>query len=283
MMNEFRLQSNLSRKTSIYFHFQKSKSIIDICLTTKNLNDRILICKTRSNLNHDSNHMFIETILNVSINETLFFERFNCDRLNMKKFKSILNYLFFDQSTSHSFNKIQINVYTEFVCSAIAKVINAFISKFKASIRVIFDFDEVCNLTRIRANQARRTFQNVFVVQKNTEQTLQIWRKAKAIKKRIIRKILRITHRNVVFSAIEDAQKTWKLIKWAKNRSTLFKFIILFLRRSNDIMTFIKKAKIQCLINSFFFSLVAANLEDIAKSTYLKSIDFSEIFENEIS
>jgi hypothetical protein len=39
VMNEFRLQFNFSRKTSTYFHFQKSKSIIDMCLTTKDFND----------------------------------------------------------------------------------------------------------------------------------------------------------------------------------------------------------------------------------------------------
>ncbi len=96
LMNEFRLQFNLSRKTTTYFHFQKSKSIIDMCLTTENLNNRILISKTRSDLNHDSNHFFIETILNISINETFFFKRFNWDRLNMKTFKNTFNYLFFD-------------------------------------------------------------------------------------------------------------------------------------------------------------------------------------------
>jgi hypothetical protein len=243
MMNEFRLQFNLSRKTSTYFHFQKSKSIIDMCLTTKNLNDRILICKTRLDLNHDSNHMLIETILNVSINETLFFERFNWDRLNMKKFKSIFNYLLFDQFTLQFFDAIQIDIYIKFVCSAITEIINAFTSKFKASIRVIFDFDETCNLTRTRANQVWRTFQDELVVQENIKQTLQIWTKAKTIKKRIIRKILRINHRNVVSKTIENAQKTWKLVKWVKNRSTSFKFIMLFLRRSNDTMIFIKKAK----------------------------------------
>jgi hypothetical protein len=253
MMNEFRLQFNFSRKTSTYFHFQRSKSTIDMCLTTKNLNDRILICKTRSNLNHDSNHMFIETILNVLINETSSFERFNWDRLNMKKFKKILNYLFLDQFTLQSFNAVQIDIYIKFVCSAIAEVLNAFISKFKASTRVISDFDEACNLTRIRANQVRRTFQDELVAQENTKQTLLIWKKARTIKKRIIRKILQIIHRNAMFSAIEDVQKTWKLTKWAKNRSTFFKFITSFLRRSNDIMIFIKKAKIQYLINSFFF------------------------------
>jgi hypothetical protein len=157
LMNEFRLQFNLSRRISTYFHFQRSEFIIDMCLTTENLNDRILICKTRSNLNHDLNHYFIEIILNISINETTSFERFNWDRLNMKKFKNIFNYLLLDQSMQ-LFDSIQIDVYIKFVCSAIAEIINAFISKFKTSVRVIFDFDEACNLTRTRANQARRTF-----------------------------------------------------------------------------------------------------------------------------
>jgi hypothetical protein len=213
MMNEFRLQFNFSKKTSTYFHFQKSESIIDMCLTIEDLNDRILICKTRSHLNHDSNHFFIETILNISINETSFFERFNWNRLNMKKFKSILNYLLFNQSMQF-FDSIQIDVYIKFVCSAIAEIISAFILKFKTSARVIFDFDEACNLTRIRANQVRRTFQNELVAQKiNTEQAFHVWRKARIIKKRIIRKIFRIIHRNVVFDATKDAQKTWKLVK----------------------------------------------------------------------
>ncbi len=283
MMNKFWLQFNFLRKTSTYFHFQKSKSIIDMCLTTKNFNDRILICKTRFDLNHDSNHMLIETILNVSINETLLFERFNWDRLNMKKFKNTFNYLLFDQFTLQSFDAIQIDIYIKFVCSATAEVINAFISKFKASTRVIFDFDETCNLTRTRTNQFRRTFQNELVVQKNTKQTLQIWRKAKAIKKRIIRKILRINHRNVVSKTIKDAQKAWKLVKWIKNRSTSFKFITLFLRRSNDTMIFIKKAKTQCLIDFFFLSFAATNLDDIERTKYSKNIDFFEIIENEIN
>jgi hypothetical protein len=162
LMNEFRLQFNLSKRTSTYVHFQRSESIIDMCLTTENLNDRILICKTRSDLNHDSNHFFIETILNILINETSFFERFNWDRLNMKKFKSILNYLLSDQSTQ-SFDATQVDVYIKFVCAAITKIISAFTSKFKTSIRVIFDFDEACNLTRTRTNKARRTFQNELV------------------------------------------------------------------------------------------------------------------------
>ncbi len=164
-MNEFRLEFNLFRDTSTYFHFQRSESIIDMCLTIEDLNDRILICKTRLNLNHHSNHFFIETILNISISETYFFVRFNWDRLNMKKFKSSLNYLFFELSSSQSFiNKTQIDVYIKFVCSAITETIKTCTSKFKTSIRVTFDFDEACNLTRIRTNQARRTFQDELVV-----------------------------------------------------------------------------------------------------------------------
>jgi hypothetical protein len=49
-------------------------------------------------------------------------------------------------------------------------------------------------------------------------------------------------------------------------------------------MTFIKKAKAQCLIDFFFSSSVAVNLDDIIEEiAYSKSIDFFEIIENEIS
>ncbi len=49
-------------------------------------------------------------------------------------------------------------------------------------------------------------------------------------------------------------------------------------------MTFIKKAKAQCLIDFFFLSFVAVNLDDIIeKIAYSKNIDFFEIIENEIN
>jgi hypothetical protein len=239
-----------------------------MCLTIKDLNDRILICKTRSDLNHNSNHVFIETILSISINETTFLERFNWDRLNMKKIKNIFNYLLL-VSSSHFFNAAQIDIYTKFVCAAIAEVISASISKFKTSTRVTSEFDKACNLTRTRANQVRRTFQDELVAQENTKQTFQIWRKSKAIKKRIIRKILRITHRNVVFDAIDDAQKTLKLVKWAKNCSTSFKLITSFLRRSNVTMIVIKETRIQCLIDFFSFRS-SSRISTISRDQYIQ-------------
>jgi hypothetical protein len=50
-------------------------------------------------------------------------------------------------------------------------------------------------------------------------------------------------------------------------------------------MTLTKKAKAQCLIDSFFLSFAAIDLDDIdsERTAYSKSIDFSEISENEIS
>jgi hypothetical protein len=50
-------------------------------------------------------------------------------------------------------------------------------------------------------------------------------------------------------------------------------------------MIFIKEAKAQCLIDFFFSSFAAVNLDDIdnEETAYSKSIDFFEIIENEIS
>ena len=72
-MNEFQLISNFKFEIFIFVSCKKNEIIINLCLTTKKLTNRIIICKVRENLNHDFDYLFIKTILNVSIN-TIFSE-----------------------------------------------------------------------------------------------------------------------------------------------------------------------------------------------------------------
>ena len=68
IMNEFQLISNLKFEISIFVSCRENEITINLCLTTKELTNRIIICRIRENLNHDFDHLFIKTILNVSIN-----------------------------------------------------------------------------------------------------------------------------------------------------------------------------------------------------------------------
>ena len=67
LINDHQLTFKLSSKTTIYFHFQKSKLIINLCLIISNLTKRVFTCKIRFDLNHDLNHLFIETIFDIII------------------------------------------------------------------------------------------------------------------------------------------------------------------------------------------------------------------------
>ena len=98
IMNEFQLISNLKLEISIFVSCRKNEIIINLCLTTKKLTNRIIICRIRENLNHDFDHLFIKTILNVSINTTFSEKKFCWNRLNKIKFEDILNQKLFNTS-----------------------------------------------------------------------------------------------------------------------------------------------------------------------------------------
>jgi hypothetical protein len=100
LMNEFHLTFNLLKSTITYTHFQSFESIIDLSLISEALIDRVLICQIRSKLNHNSNHMLIETVLNVFIINTSLVEQFNWSKLNLNKFNDTLNHQLFNQFTS---------------------------------------------------------------------------------------------------------------------------------------------------------------------------------------
>ena len=82
IMNEFALSFNLFTKTFIYFYFQNSEFIIDLCLLTKKFTICIFICKTRFKLNHDFDHMFIKITFDFFIDLCSFFERYSWNRFD---------------------------------------------------------------------------------------------------------------------------------------------------------------------------------------------------------
>ena len=156
-MNEFQLISNLKFEISIFVSCRENEIIINLCLTTKELTNRIIICRIRENLNHDFDHLFIETILNVSINTTFSEKKFCWDRLKKIKFENIFNQKFFN--TLNEANMRFLNDYTMNVCKVIIQIIEIFIFKTTISVRVTSKFDDRCKNARIKINQTKRVLQ----------------------------------------------------------------------------------------------------------------------------
>ena len=184
LLNDFSLSFNLFTKTFIYFHFQNSKFIIDLCLSSKKLTKKIFICRTRSVLNHDSNHMFIEITLNFFIDLCSFFEQYSWNRFDQTKFEKTLKQKFSQFSKiliEKSISK-KLNVFTSFLNKAIANVIFLFIFKFIVLFRTISDFDEKCFETKTRTNRVRKTFQQAIVWNDDFCQIQKDWKKSKHAK-----------------------------------------------------------------------------------------------------
>ena len=117
---------------------------------------------------------------------------------------------------------------------------------------------------------------------KNHRKNSKRMKKSQKQQKKTIRRILKRNHRKTVEKATENAQKTWKLAKWAKNKKISFKFNTSLLRRSNDTTILTKTDKAHCLKEFFFSSFTEVNIDDIAKATYFEKFEFSHITNEEI-
>ena len=100
--------------------------------------------------------------------------------------------------------------------------------------------------------------------------------------KKTIRRVLRKNHRKAIEKAAENAQKTWKLVKWTKNKEISFKLNTSSLRKSNDTTALTKTDKAHCLKKIFFSSFTEVNIDDIAEATYFEKFEFFHITNEEI-
>ena len=212
-----------------------------------------------------------------------FKKKFCWDRLNKIKFENILNQKFFN--TSNEANMRFLNDYTMNVCKIITQIIEIFIFKTTIFVKITSKFDDKCKDVRIKINQTKRILQQSLIEKakkKIIEKIQNAWKRVRNNKKRTIKKVLKKNHRKTVEKATENAQKTWKLIKWTKNKKIFFKLNTSSLRRSNDTTALTKTNKAHCLKKFFFSSFTEINIDDIAKATYFEEFEFSYITDEEI-
>lgn len=145
LMNKFRLTSNLSKNTLTYFYFQGFEFMIEFCLSTKRLTKQIFICKI-VDINHISDYMFIEIILDLSINQCLFSKRFSWNCFNQTKFERVLKQKLSNVLLEDARSK-KFDIVITFFNKVIYNVIFLFVFKKIISSQAILGFDEKCHET----------------------------------------------------------------------------------------------------------------------------------------
>lgn len=282
LLDEFHLSSNLPTGTPTYFSAQGNETTIDLCLTTEELTEQVMKCRTREDLDHNSDHMPIETILNISIGATPPLEKYSWECLDHIKFEGMLH-----QKLPNPPSRVATPEAIDFYTEELSKIISAAIAestpKTVVTTKATPGFDEKCKAARSKANQARRNFQKLVAEESDMTNVAQTeWKIARATKKKLVRQTLRKKHRKAVEEAAGDVSKAWKLANWAKNRQTPFKPTTPFLRKADGSMALTKKDRAQCLVDSFFPPPAAANLQNIAGTSYPEPISLPSITEEEI-
>lgn len=124
MIDEFHLSSNLPTGTPTYFSAQGNETTIDLCLNTEELTGKVMKCRTREELDHNSDHMPIETILNISIGVTPPQEKYSWERLDHTKFEGMLH-----QKLPNPPIEVVTSDAIDFYTQELSKVISAAIAK----------------------------------------------------------------------------------------------------------------------------------------------------------
>ena len=70
LIDECYLSSNLPAEMPTYFSAQRNKTNINLCLTMEELTGQVMTCRTREDLDHNSDHISVEKVLNDSVKTT---------------------------------------------------------------------------------------------------------------------------------------------------------------------------------------------------------------------
>ena len=283
LIDEFGLIFNTSKRTKTYVSRTGNEFTIDLSFATEELSQRVIFCMAREDLNHDSDHLFIETILDISISIAPSAEKFCWDRTDTTKLNGTLNQKLSDIPAAKSISSLDLFIIQ--VSEAIYAAIIDSTPKSLTGARATSGFNDQCKDVRSHANQARRKLQKALRAgdQEAIPELLKKKRRAMKRKKKLIRGALRKTHRDNLEETTGDAQKTWRLAKWARNRSILFKPSTPFFKKRDGITALTKRNKVQCLIEEFFPPPAATVLNDLADDIdYPESVDLPRISEREI-
>ena len=275
IIEEYALTLTVPRGT-ITFTEKNAKTAIDLCMVTTGLEDRIVSSGIETNLDHDSDHLPITTILNLVTSQTEKKRTRRWKTTEAEKFKTALKSKLPELHLPRT--KTALDKYTTEVVDAIWKAAAEATPETITCPKSREGWDAKCTRTLHETKRLKRQH-----IKYNTEETWEAYRTARNNKVRVIRKALQQTHRRRVEQAAESPDSLWRLAKWARNRGSQAPTLTPALTSvSNPIPLTAPEDKARLLKESFFPKPPETNLDDIANTTYPAQIELPPITQQEV-
>jgi YD repeat-containing protein len=275
IMEEYQLSSLLPANTVTYDD-KNTQSCIDLCYGTQDLVDRMIKCGVDYEIDHNSDHLPITTILDLQTRERQQVETRDWSSIDEKELRA---HLARELSTPrHPKSKHALDRYVEQVVRAIQSAIEHAAPLKRWSSRARAGWTSECK--EIQAEVRRLKRRNARL---HTDESWEAYRVARNQKGRVIRKALLQGHRNQIESAIKSPENLWKLARWARKRGEVAPTTTPILK---DPMTDTEyrepEDKARLLKATFFPTPPEPDLQDIHSTEYQEQISFPDITEREV-
>ena len=275
IMEDFELSNTLPVGTVTYEE-RTSRSTIDLCLLTIGLVDRVIKSRVDQDLDHDSDHLPIGTILDLSIQPLEATLRRNWKRLDEKVYQKELRGAL--PPLRRPANKTALDRYVEDVVMAIKKAIEKAVPFTRPSDRVREGWTEECKVALTEAKRLKRLHS-----QHNSDDSWAAYCAARNYKARTIRKALRNAHRDRIEQASQTPEVLWRLANWARTRGDKPPVVTPAIKHPDTQQEITDPAKKADLFRDTFFPTPPeADLRDVHETEYNNQIDMPPITEQEI-
>lgn len=260
---------------SITYEARGAKSTLDLVFTTPEITDRIITCNTCPLMDHDSDHIPVETRIDLRTADASPTLRKNWEKLDSRIFDAVLtnNLPSLEECQSHDIKQI-ISQMVETLNKAIAESVPT----SQPCERSLPHFTPECKEACQKTNRLRRRWQ-----QSQDEEDYRLYRQACNHKKWIIGKSLTECHRKKVEQASQDPKGLWKLNKWTKTRGNPLSAITPTLVKPDTTAVEEPSDKANLFKEVFFPKPPDADLQDMEGYEYPPDIlPFPDFTEREI-
>jgi hypothetical protein len=275
IMDDFNLSNTLPPGT-ITYEAGAARTTIDLCLATLGLVDRVIRSQVDRDLDHDSDHMPISTVIDIRIQQLDVTPRRDWKRLDEKTYHKTLKRAL--PPLRRPATKTALDAYVQEIVDAIQGAIDKAIPYTRPSDHVRQGWSEECSAVLAEAKRLKRVHS-----QRHTDESWEAYRAARNHKARTIKKALRNAHREQVEQAAKSPEALWRLVKWAKTRGNQAPMITPAIRHPETQQEATDpKVKADVFREAFFPAPPEADLDDIQDAQYDKQIDMPQITEKEI-
>jgi hypothetical protein len=198
IMERFGMTNTLQQGAVTYAE-RNARTTIDLCWITLGLLYRLIKSEVDKNLDHDSDHFPISTMLDLSAKRQDKKPKRNWKRLNDKKLCEALRQTLPQRQRPRT--KTALDQYTMMIVEAIDKAVEKVLSRTRLSPKAREGWNDDCTRVLAESKRLRRAH-----CRDHTEESWEAYRAARNRKARTIRKALQTAHREKVAAASDSPE-----------------------------------------------------------------------------